>query len=67
MFFRKNKKNVKNQEVKQKVTKTLTKDGTIKPECPHSYGYLAMRSKASSIPQECLYCLKVIDCISRTK
>lgn len=67
MFFRKNKKIVNNQETKQKITSKLNKDGTIKSECPHSYGYLAIRPRDSPIPQECLCCLKVIDCLSGTK
>ena len=32
-------------------------------ECNHSYGYLANRPKNASIPQECLFCLKVVDCL----
>ena len=39
----------------------------VASECSHSYGYLAVRPKKSSIPQECLCCLKVIDCLYKTK
>ena len=67
MFFRKNKTVVKNQETEINVTKNLAKDENNKSECPHFYGYLAIRPKDSSIPQECLCCLKVIDCLSKTK
>jgi hypothetical protein len=67
MFFRKNKKNIKNQEAKSKVTRNLAKYENIASECPHFSGYLAIRPKDSPIPQECLFCVRVIDCLSSTK
>lgn len=65
MFFRKNKVG-KKQVTKNKAIRKLAKDANNKSECPHSYGYLTIRPKDSPIPQECLYCLKVIDCLSKT-
>lgn len=67
MFFWKNKKNIKNQEIKSKATSNLTKYENIKSQCPHSYGYLAIRPKDSPIPQKCLFCINVIDCLSSPK
>lgn len=67
MFFRKNKTIIKNQENKDKTITKLTKDENINSSCLHFYGYLAIRLKGSPIPQECLYCLKVTDCLSKTK
>ena len=32
-------------------------------ECPHSFGYLANRTKEEPIPEDCLICLRMIDCI----
>lgn len=32
--------------------------------CSHYFGYLAELSDDSSIPEECLLCLKVVECIS---
>lgn len=65
MFFRKNKQ-IKNKETKNKANLNSSRDGNNKLKCPHSYGYLAIRPKDSPIPQECLCCLKVIDCLSKT-
>jgi hypothetical protein len=32
-------------------------------ECSHHFGYLANRPKDSPIPQECLTCPKIVDCM----
>jgi len=32
-------------------------------ECPHHLGYLANRPKDAPIPQECLVCPKIVDCM----
>jgi len=34
-------------------------------KCSHSFGYLKTRPKGSPIPDECLVCQKMIQCISR--
>ena len=31
--------------------------------CPHQFGYLAHRPKDASIPQECLTCPKIVECM----
>ena len=31
--------------------------------CPHHFGYLAHRPKDASIPQECLTCTKIVECM----
>ena len=31
--------------------------------CPHHFGYLAQRPKDASIPQKCLTCPKIVDCM----
>ncbi|KPV63161.1 MAG: hypothetical protein AOA66_1011 [Candidatus Bathyarchaeota archaeon BA2] len=31
--------------------------------CPHHFGYLAHRPKDASIPQECLTCNKIVECM----
>ena len=33
--------------------------------CPHRFGYLANRPKDAPIPQECLTCQKIVDCMLR--
>jgi hypothetical protein len=34
----------------------------IPPGCPQYLGYLFVRSKDAKIPQECLICLRILDC-----
>jgi len=31
--------------------------------CPHHFGYLAHRPKDASIPEECLTCQKIVECM----
>jgi len=33
--------------------------------CPHHFGYLAHRPKNTPIPQECLTCQKIVECMLR--
>jgi hypothetical protein len=35
--------------------------------CPEAFGYLANRPKGSPIPQECLLCPKIVDCMLITQ
>jgi hypothetical protein len=30
--------------------------------CPHSFGYLAKRRKKTRIPDECLACVRMLEC-----
>ena len=34
------------------------------PKCTHDFGYLKKRPKGTSIPDECLVCRKMIQCLS---
>jgi DNA-directed RNA polymerase subunit RPC12/RpoP len=43
-------------EVEEKVEETVV--------CPHHLGYLKRRSKNTPVPEECLTCSKMIDCMS---
>ena len=63
MQFRKRKKlfgKSKNEHL-QKTKKTKKEDLTS--GCPQSFGYLATRPKNEPIPQQCLFCLKLVDCL----
>jgi hypothetical protein len=60
-FFRKKKKQV------VKSTKVKVKNEDVTSGCSHVYGYLASRPKNFPIPQECLFCFNVIDCLYKTK
>jgi len=39
------------------------KEGKGPSGCPHHFGYLASRAKGTPIPQECLICLKIVECM----
>ena len=36
----------------------------IEPKCSHGFGYLKKRAKGTQIPDECLTCEKMIQCIA---
>ena len=68
MHFRKNKVVIEKQQKESlKATKDKVKNENLNSECSHSFGYLAVRPKNSPIPQECLCCLQVIDCLYKNK
>jgi len=60
------------KEEKEKEKKKKEEEPPVKPpkkeeegpsECPHNFGYLANRPKNAPIPQECLICPKIVDCM----
>ena len=68
MRFRKNKTILKIQTKESlKSTNETVKEENFTSACSRSYGYLAVRPKNSPIPQECLCCLKVVDCLYNAK
>ena len=68
MHFRKNKTVIMKVEKESlKSTKDTPNKENVTSGCSHSYGYLAVRPKNSQIPQECLCCLRVINCLYNTK
>ena len=63
---------ISTQPQKEKEEKKKKEEPPVKPpqkkekgpsECPHHFGYLANRSKNAPIPQECLVCPKIVDCM----
>ena len=68
MHFRKNKTVIRKPEKEnlESAKDTVNKENGTSG-CSHAYGYLAVRPKNSSIPQECLCCLRVINCLYNTK
>lgn len=61
------------QQRKEKEKKNKKEEHPIKPPekegkgssgCPHHFGYLATRLKNTPIPQECLTCQKLLECIA---
>jgi hypothetical protein len=55
------------KERRLQQTKQTVKKENVTSGCSHSYGYLAVRAKNVPIPQECLLCPQLIDCILKTK
>jgi len=51
---------VKSSKEKEKGPKEESPKG-----CPHQFGYLAHRPKNVPIPQECLTCQKIVECMLR--
>jgi len=43
--------------------KALEKEETGPSECSHHFGYLAKRPKNAPIPQGCLICSKIVQCM----
>lgn len=40
------------------------KKGKETEKCPHKFGYLAKLEKNASIPEECLFCSRLMECIA---
>jgi hypothetical protein len=55
------------KERRLQQTKQTVKKENVTSGCSHSYGYLAVRPKNVPIPQECLLCPQLIDCMLKTK
>lgn len=56
----------KEEEEKEKEEPTVKppeKKGKGPSGCPHHFGYLASRAKDAPIPQECLICPKIVECM----
>jgi hypothetical protein len=49
------------KQEEQKHMRSTSKDTT--PGCPESFGYLANRQKDEQIPQSCLVCPRMVDCM----
>ena len=68
MHFRRNKTVIKNHnEETPKAIEDTKSNEKVTSGCSHSFGYLAVRPKNSPIPQECLCCLQVIECLYKNK
>ncbi|NIR87093.1 hypothetical protein GWO13_05765 [Candidatus Bathyarchaeota archaeon] len=51
------------EKEKEPAAKPLKKEGKGPSGCPHHFGYLAKRPKDAPIPQECLVCSRIVDCM----
>jgi hypothetical protein len=51
------------EKKEETAAKSLAKKEKSASSCPHRFGYLASRSKNAPIPQECLTCQKILECM----
>jgi len=51
------------EETPAKPTEPSEPKGEAPPGCPHYLGYLSKRPKDASIPDECLTCRKMVECM----
>lgn len=61
-------KNQEKEESKKVTAKTYTRSGVkaeTGTECQHHLGYLKNRPKNTPIPDECLTCDRMIECLTR--
>ena len=67
---------ISTQPQKEKGEKKKKEGPPVKPaqkkekgpsRCPHRFGYLASRPKEATIPQECLICPKLMDCMLKPR
>jgi hypothetical protein len=59
------KKRAKIKEAKAQSPKVkLTQQSSLKKhKCPYYFGYLSQRSKKEKIPEECMTCEKIVQCM----
>ena len=55
--------NEEEDKKKEPPVTPLEKKEKAPSECPHNFGYLANRPKNAPIPQGCLTCPKIVDCM----
>jgi len=55
------------EKEEEPVAKPLEKEGKGPSGCPHDFGYLAKRPKDAPIPQECLVCSRIMDCMLKPR
>jgi len=58
-------KGKKNEKEKPPV-KLAEKAERAPSKCPHHFGYLADHPKSAPIPEECLTCQKMLECINKS-
>ena len=51
------------EEKLEKISHSAIPQIEIKASCQHELGYLKKRDRGSPIPDECLICVKMIDCM----
>lgn len=58
------KKTIKTEDVEAQLAKVEPDQPAPKEhKCPHHFGYLSQRSKQEKIPEECMTCEKIVQCM----
>ncbi len=56
----------KHKEKKERIRKGKLRDQVSSSStCPHEFGYLGTLPKSASIPDECLGCPEIIECLAQ--
>lgn len=58
-----NEKTDENQTIQQSIDEKSVRSPTPRNECSHFFGYLSKRSSKDKIPEECMVCGKVVNCM----
>ena len=45
------------------ISETISQDPKNEFRCPYKFGFLAKRKKDSTVPEDCFYCEKMIECV----
>jgi hypothetical protein len=62
------KKSSKKWKKKNAISRTsLTDEEAIVKECSYNFGYLSTLPKGKSIPEECYYCSRIMQCLFTKK
>ncbi len=59
----KQKSKAKEMEIEEPSISLTPEKSTEKPSCKHSFGYLSQRSSKEKIPEECMTCEKIVQCM----
>jgi hypothetical protein len=56
-------KKVRDKEEIVRIIQEKMTEPTRNPECAHNFGYLSQRSNRENVPEECMVCERMLDCM----
>jgi len=62
------KPNQETNKSEEEIVKAIEEkaESTPKPSCTHHFGYLSERSNKEQIPEECMVCENILDCMLKS-
>jgi hypothetical protein len=51
------------KETKPEQPRLVQQTSSETPKCPQDFGYLSRRPRGTEIPEECMICEKIMECI----